>query len=249
MTNSSKNIVISSYPKIKNLLNEGYSIIPNLITNTHMKVSFLKPHFFLISDKMSFVFFKTHYSNYKGPFTFAFIENGQMLLSSRFINKTHTSARPNKYKSKSLKQAINDQIVKDFSSGEIKTTLIPTDVKHTCSYTFYENYTYDLNILNNNSVIFNTPDVRLGDQHEMLKSDALLDLHFGLDKSCFKGFDGKTYYSKSNTFIKYLKDNNINYNQIELDFVSTPRAINDVLPEHPYSFEESHILKKNVIKS
>ena len=242
------NTFISSYPKIKFLLKEKYSIFPNVITDTHIKVDIFKPHFLSIADKASSTFFKAHYLNFKGPFIFANIEDCNMYISCSFFVSGHTSARPNKYIYNSLKKDINDLFVNEVNNGNFTTTLIPTDVKHTCSYGFNEKFIYDY-YTTQKSVSFKTPDSRLGDQYEILKSDALVHNHFGVNQDYFQGFDGKKYYSKSNTFIKYLIDNNINYNQIELDFVSTPSAIHDVLSEHPFSFEDSHILKKNVIKS
>ena len=209
-------------------------------------VSFCKARFFLISDKMISPFFSPHYSNVKGPFNFAYIENNVMKSSLVFSIIPHTSARPYKYKHQSIKKDINDLMVKKISSGEFNTTLIPTDSKHTGSFTFTEIFILPLNTPNQN-ISFKTPDVRVGDQYEMIKSQALLEQNFGFNFETFKGMDGKIYFSKSNFFISYLKQHGIDYNPLELDLVVSPNAFMKILPEESCSFQDA--INNNLVKS
>ena len=137
-------------------------------------------------------------------------------------------------------------MVNKFSSGEFNTTLIPTDSKHTCSFMFRDIFVQNVNTPHKD-IDFKTPDLRIGDQYEIIKNYALFEQYFGLKFQILKGFDGKCYFLKNDAFFSYLKNNSIDYNQLDLDLVTSSSEFMKLIPEEACNFQQA--ISNNSIKT
>lgn len=105
---------ITNFVKVTSALLQTFKLhkVKQLNDDT-FEVSFLKPFFYNISNKIEIPNSIPHYINCKGPYKLCFIEKNNIISVKGFIIKSHTSSKKDKYKVKSLKKDTNDYFCKE----------------------------------------------------------------------------------------------------------------------------------------
>lgn len=246
-TNKSVDSVqIYNLNKVKSLTLQNYEIKNvKYVSKSFFEIEFSKQNFYLFSSKIEIDNTIPHYINGKnvtvGKISFNSNLDVELDIHNAIIVENHTSYYIGKKTKLIIDKSINDHFCTSYSNGEIKTTLVPSDISVIGSRTFNEKILFTENVFD--KIKFkNMVTPRKGDQKEMIKSNDILKDKFNLPFT-IKSFDNQSYFFYNKFFEFFLKQSNIDYSYAKL-VMTNENKINTFFEEKESSLEY-YILNHN----